>query len=130
MRTDSLDWVGLAGRFLMSAIFIQGGIMKAMAPAATMGYFAKIPLPMPGAAYALTLLVEIGAGILFLVGFRARLTGLVLAAWCIATAMVAHYHPESREQMINFMKNFCMAGGFLQVVAFGAGRLSADRNRR
>ena len=45
----------------------------------------------------------------------------------IATAMVAHYHPGDREQMINFMKNVCMAGGFLQVVAFGAGRLCLDR---
>lgn len=111
----------------MSAIFIQGGILKAMAPAATMAYFAKSGLPLPGAAYALTLLVEIGGGILFLAGWRARLTGLVLGMWCIATAMVAHYHPESREQMIHFMKNLCMAGGFLQVVAFGAGRLSVDR---
>ena len=122
-----MDWVGLAGRVLMAAIFIMGGIQKAMAPAATMGTFSKLGLPMPGAAYAVTLAIEIGAGILFLVGFRARLTALILAAWCIATALVAHYHPESREQMINFMKNLCMAGGFLQIVAFGAGRLSADR---
>ena len=105
----------------------MAGVMKALAPAATMGYFAKQGLPMVGAAYALTLIIEIGAGVLFLVGFRARVTGLVLAAWCIATAMVAHYHPGDAGQMIHFMKNVCMAGGFLQVAAFGAGRLSADR---
>jgi putative oxidoreductase len=111
----------------MSAIFIQAGIMKAMGPAATMAYFAKAGLPVPGAAYAVALLVEIGGGILFLVGWRARITALVLAVWCIATAMVGHYHPENRDQMIHFMKNVCMAGGFLQVVAFGAGRISFDR---
>lgn len=127
MKSGSMDWVGLLGRVLMSAIFIRGGILKAMAPAATMAYFAKDGLPVPGAAYAVALLVEIGGGILFLVGWRARLTALVLGVWCIATAMVAHYHPENREQMIHFMKNVCMAGGFLQVVAFGAGRLSLDR---
>jgi putative oxidoreductase len=127
MKTSSLDWVGLLGRIMMSAIFIQGGINKALAPAATMGYFGKLGLPMPGAAYALTLAIEIGAGVLFLVGFRARLTGLVLAAWCIATAFAAHYHPGDAPQMIHFMKNVCMAGGFLQVVAFGSGRLSATR---
>jgi putative oxidoreductase len=121
------DWIGLAGRVLMSAIFIQAGINKALAPAATMGYFAKLGLPMPGAAYALTLIIEIGVGVLFLVGFRARVTGLVLAAWCVATAFTAHYHPGDSGQMIHFMKNLSMAGGFLQVVAFGAGRLSVDR---
>jgi putative oxidoreductase len=41
--------------------------------------------------------------------------------------MAAHYHPADAAQMIHFWKNVCMAGGFLQVVAFGAGRLSADR---
>ncbi|MDR3530833.1 MAG: DoxX family protein [Rhodopila sp.] len=122
-----MDWIGLLGRVLMSAIFIQGGILKAYHPGDTMAYLASHHLPMVGAAYALTLAIEIGAGILFLVGYRARATGLILAVWCIATAMVAHYHPESREQMVNFMKNVCMAGGFLQVVAFGAGRISADR---
>jgi len=127
MKSSSMDWVGLLGRLLMSAIFIHGGVLKALAPAATMSYFAKDGLVMPGAAYALALVVEIGGGILFLVGWRARLIALVLAAWCVATAMIAHYHPENRDQMIHFMKNLCMAGGFLQVVAFGAGRLSVDR---
>jgi putative oxidoreductase len=92
-----------------------------------MAMFSHLGLPLPGAAYAVALIIEIGVGVLFLVGFRTRVTGLILAVWCIATALVAHYHPENREQMLNFLKNVCMAGGFLQVVAFGAGRLSLDR---
>jgi putative oxidoreductase len=122
-----MDWVGLLGRILMSAIFIQAGILKAMAPAGTIAYFGHEGLPVPGAAYAVALVVEIGGGILFLVGWRIRPTALVLAIWCIATALVAHYHPGDRNQMIHFMKNVCMAGGFLQVLAFGGGRLSVDR---
>ncbi len=127
MKSSSLDWVSLLGRLMMSAIFIQSGIGKAMAPAATMAFFAKDGVVMPGAAYALALVVEIAGGVLFLIGWRARLTALVLAAWCVLTAMIAHYHPGNRDQMIHFMKNICMAGGFLQVVAYGAGRLSLDR---
>ena len=120
-------WVSLLGRVLMAAIFIQGGINKAMAAPATMAYFVKLGLPMPGAAYAVTLVVEIGVGIAFLLGWRARWMALVLAVWCVATALAAHYAPGDRGQMIHFMKNLCMAGGFLQVVAFGAGRFSLDR---
>lgn len=127
MKTTFQDWIALLGRVLMSAIFIHGGVMKALAPAGTMSYLGKLGLPMVGAAYALTLAVEIGAGGLFLIGFKARVTALVLGVWCIATAMVAHYHPESREQVVHFYKNVCMAGGFLMVVAYGAGRLSIDR---
>ena len=126
METAS-PWVLLLSRVLMAAIFIQGGINKAMTPAATMATFTKLGLPVPGAAYAVTLAVEIGAGVLFLLGWRARWMALVLAVWCVATALVAHYVPGDRGQMIQFMKNLCMAGGFLQVVAYGAGRFSLDR---
>ena len=123
-----MDWVALLGRLLMAAIFIAGGFNKAMAPSVTMAYFAKIGLPMVGAAYALTLLVELGGGVLFLVGFRPRVMALILGAWCIATGFAAHYHPGDTGQMIHFMKNLCMAGGFLQIVAFGAGRFALTRN--
>lgn len=123
----NMDWVALLGRILMSAIFIWAGVLKAMAPSGTIAYFAHDGLPVPGAAYAVALVVEIAGGVLFLVGWRTRPVALVLAIWCIATAMVAHYHPGDRNQVIHFMKNVCMAGGFLQAVAFGAGRFSVDR---
>ena len=119
--------MALIGRVAMGFIFVYAGIHKAMAPAATMAYFAKVDLPMPGAAYAVTLAVEIGIGLIFLLGYRARITALILAFWCIATAFAAHYHPGDAGQMVHFMKNVCMAGGFLQIVAFGAGRISLDR---
>jgi putative oxidoreductase len=122
-----MNWLILLGRVLMAAIFVHGGIGKAMAPTATMATLTHYNLPVPGAAYAVTLLVEIGAGIAFLIGWNARIAAAVLAVWCVATAFVAHYHPADTGQMIHFMKNMCMAGGFLQVVAYGAGTLSVDR---
>jgi putative oxidoreductase len=122
-----MNWVVLLGRVLMAAIFIHSGIGKAMSPTDTMARFARLHLPLPGAAYALDLLVEIGVGIVFLIGWRARPAALILAIWSVATAFAAHYHPDDRGQMIHFMKNLCMAGGFLQVLAYGAGRFSVDR---
>ena len=77
------DWLhglgGTPGRILMSAIFIQSGISKAMAPAATMAFFTKDGVVMPGAAYAVALLIEIGGGILFLVGWACTAHGA--CAW-------------------------------------------------
>ena len=119
--------IALLGRILMSAIFIQGGIGKALAPAATIATMGHYALPVPAAAYIVAVLVELLGGIAVLVGWRARWAGAVLAVWCIATALVAHYHPGDRGQMIHFMKNLAMAGGFLQLAAWGAGRFSLDR---
>jgi putative oxidoreductase len=117
----------LLGRVLMSAIFLWSGWGKLTTPAATMAYFARDHLPLVGAAYAVAVVIELGGGILVLLGWKTRLVAPVMAIWCVVTALVAHLHPEDLGQMINFMKNLCMAGGFLQLAAFGAGRLSLDR---
>ncbi len=127
MRSASADFLALLGRVLLSAIFLWAGYGKAMAPSATMAGFGHLGLPLPGAAYAVALIIELGGGLLILFGYRARPAALLMAFWCIVTALAAHNHPEVREQMINFMKNVCMAGGFLQLAAFGPGRFSVDR---
>jgi putative oxidoreductase len=119
--------LALLGRILMSAIFLQSGYGKLMAPAATMGIFTHYHLPLVGAAWALAVVVELLGGALVLIGWKMRLVAPVMAAWCIATALVAHLHPGDTSQMINFMKNLCMAGGFLQLAVYGAGRFSVDR---
>ena len=122
-----MPWVILLSRVLMAAIFIHAGINKAMNPSGTMAMLSHYGLPLPGLGYAVALLVEIGAGFAFLLGWKGRAAALVLAIWCVATAFVAHYHPAEAGQMIHFMKNLCMAGGFLQVVVYGTGAFSLDR---
>jgi len=117
----------LLGRVLMSAIFLRSGYGKLMAPAATMGMFMHYRLPAVGAVYAVALVVELLGGALILAGWKTRYVAPVMAAWCIATAVVAHLHPGDVTQMINFYKNLCMAGGFLLLGANGAGRISLDR---
>jgi putative oxidoreductase len=84
-------------------------------------------LPLPTVAYAVAVVIELVGGLMVLVGCQARWAALVLALWSVATALVAHLHPGDTMQMINFMKNICMAGGFLQVFVFGPGRFSVDR---
>ncbi len=122
-----VDAVVLLARLLMSVVFIHGGIGKLLAPASTMGMFQHYHLPVVGAAYALAIVVELGGGAAVLLGWRTRMVALVLAAWCLATAAIAHWHPASTAQMISFTKNLCMAGGFLLLWAQGAGRFSVDR---
>ena len=123
------DAAALLGRVLLSVLFIWSGWGKLMAAAATQAYFGKIGLPVPEAAYALTVCVELGGGLLVLAGLFTRPAALVLAAWCIATALVAHTDFADRGQLINFMKNVGLCGGFLHVAAFGAGAFSLDALR-
>ncbi|MBV8890313.1 MAG: DoxX family protein [Alphaproteobacteria bacterium] len=116
----------LIGRVLMSAIFLSGGWAKLLAPAATKAMLASHALPVVDLAWVIAVVVELGGGLLLLFGLFTRATGLVLAAWCVATALIAHAHLSDRMQEINFMKNMAMTGGFLYVFAFGAGAWSLD----
>lgn len=121
--------VPLIGRILIAAIFLLSGASKLAAPAATIGYIQAAGLPLPSAAYGLAVATELGAGLLLVLGYRARIVAAWLAAFSIATALGFHHDLADQNQFIHFFKNIAMAGGLLQVVAFGAGRLSIDGRR-
>ncbi len=125
----STSAIVLVGRILLSVIFILAGYGKITNLSGTAGYFAGTGLPVPMVTAVVVSLVELVGGIFILVGFFTRPTAYVLAAFCIATAFIAHFNFADMNQMINFQKNFAMAGGFLVLAAFGPGALSVDARR-
>ena len=96
---------------------------------ATTAYIGAVSLPFPPLAFALAVAVELGGGLLLIAGFRARFVALVLALFSLATAVSFHNNFADQNQMIHFLKNVMMAGGLLQIVAFGAGALALDNRR-
>ena len=116
----------LIGRVLMSLLFILGGWGKMMGAAATQAMFAKQGLPMVELAWILAVVVELGGGLAILFGLFTRPVGLIMAIWCVATALIAHTNLADRAQEINFFKNMGLTGGFLYVAVFGAGAWSLD----
>src|SRR4029077_2926725 len=116
--------VPLVGRILLAVLFILAGVGKLANPAGTQGYIASVGLPLPLLAYIVALVVEIGGGLLLLVGYRARLTSVVLAIFTVVTSLVFHHAFGDQNQFIHFMKNLAITGGLLQVAAFGAGAFS------
>jgi putative oxidoreductase len=121
--------VVLLGRILLCAIFVLSGYAKISNLGGTAGYFEGQGLPMPMITATVVSLVELVGGLFILVGFLTRPTSYVLAAFCVATAFIAHSNFADMGQMINFQKNFAMAGGFLVLAAFGPGALSIDARR-
>ena len=122
----SANGATLIGRVLLSLLFILGGWGKLLGPAATQAMLAGHNLPMVQAAWVLAVVVELGGGLAILFGLFTRPVGLVLAGWCVATALIAHTNLADRAQEIQFFKNMAMTGGFLYVAAFGAGTWSLD----
>ncbi|KAA0125519.1 DoxX family protein [Methylobacterium sp. P1-11] len=116
----------VTGRVLMSAIFLVSGAGKLATPAATLATIEAAHLPLPPVAYAAATFVELVGGLLLIVGYRTRLVALVLALFAVATAVTFHTALGDQNQMFHFLKNLAMAGGLLQIVAFGAGLFSLD----
>lgn len=117
------------GRLLLSIIFLLAGSSKVTDAGGTIQYIAAHGLPFPQLAYVVALVVEIGGGLLILVGYQARIAAAVLALFCVVTAIFFHFAPGDQGQMINFLKNLAMAGGFLMIVAHGAGAWSLDNRK-
>ncbi|MDY0961459.1 MULTISPECIES: DoxX family protein [Massilia] len=114
------------GRILMAAIFVFSGIGKALAPEATLGYIQSVGLPFASLALVGAIAVEIGGGALLVLGYKTRLVAAGLAVFSLVTAFVFHNAISDQNQLIHLLKNVAMAGGLLQVVAFGAGAYSLD----
>ena len=126
---NAAAYAATAGRALLGTIFLLSGISKLSAPAGTIGYIASAGLPFPEVAYAGAVFVEVVLAAALIVGYQTRLVAAAIAAFSLATAFGFHFNLADQNQFIHFFKNVAIAGGLLQVVAFGGGALSLDARR-
>jgi putative oxidoreductase len=114
----------LAGRILLSIIFIQSGWSKIFGYAGTVEHMNAEGVP--GALLPLVILTELGGGLCVLLGLFTRYAAIALAGFCVLAAYFFHYHPGEMGQMINFSKNITIAGGFLVLAGASPGALALD----
>lgn len=125
MNTNLQHGATLAGRILLAAIFLAAGIGKLGAGyAGTQAYMAS--QGVPGALLPLVIALEIGGAALLIAGWWTRLSALALAGFTLAAAALFHANFAEPMQQILFLKNVAIAGGFLMLVAHGAGAWSVD----
>ena len=130
--TPTQDGLALIGRVLLAALFIPAGFSKIGGFSGTAGYIGSVGLPLPEVGAAIAIVVELGLGLLLLVGFKTRLAALVLAVFTLVAAVFFHNYwampaDKAMMQQLMFWKNIAIAGGLLAFTAFGAGRFSIDK---
>jgi putative oxidoreductase len=118
----------LVGRILIAALFVISGLSKIGGYAAAQGYMQSVGVP--GALLPVVILLELGGGIAIILGLYTRLVALLLAGFSVLTGLLFHAGSPDPVQQIMFLKNIGLAGGFLLLVAYGAGRLSIDGLRQ
>lgn len=115
--------LSIAMRLSLSLIFILAGFQKLTGYTGTEQYMHA--MGVPAALLPLVILTELGGGLAILLGFQTRLVAFALAGFCVISGLMFHTGADQMQQIM-LMKNISMAGGFLALVLFGAGRLSLD----
>lgn len=123
-------YLPFVGRLMIGLPFAMSGLSKLGAYGTTVGMITAAGLPFPSLAFAVAVATELGGGLLLIAGYRSRTVAAALALFSIATAISFHSNFADQNQMIHFLKNVMMAGGLLQITAFGGGVLSMDNRRK
>ena len=130
--TPAQDALALLGRILLAALFVPAGFGKISGFEGTVGYIGSVDLPLPALGAIAAIVVELGLGLLLLVGFKTRISAIVLAVFTVAAAVFFHNYwalpvEKAFVNQLMFWKNIGIAGGLLAFAAFGAGRFSIDK---
>ena len=115
-------------RLFLAQMFLLSGIFKISGYAGTQGYMEA--MGVPGMLLPLVIALEIGGGLAIIAGWQTRLVSIVLAAFTLAAAAIFHNNLADQTQMIMFMKNIAIAGGFILLAVHGAGGYSWDNRTR
>jgi putative oxidoreductase len=120
-------YADLIGRVLIATVFVLASWGKISAYAGTQAYMQHAGVP--GSLLPLVILLELGGGIAIIVGLYTRPVALLLAGFSIIAGLLFHGGSPDQMQQIMLLKDLGLAGGFLFLVANGAGRLSIDARR-
>ena len=110
--TNILD---LVGRIFISLVFLLSGINKIGNYEDTIGWMES--LGMPGIFLIPAIILEIGAPILIMVGYKVKISAAFLSLFCLTTAIIFHTDFSNNMQMISFLKNLAIMGGLLIIIS-------------
>lgn len=114
-----------AGRVLLASLFVISGIFKIIGFAGTVGYFDSLGLPAPTIAVLVTILVEVGGGLLLMSGRNVKPVALIIALFTVGATLSAHHFwtldgAAAQAQLTHFLKNVSIIGALLLVSAIDA----------
>ena len=120
--------IDFIGRLLISALFLLSAYNKMLSIDGTMGWMEGFGVP--GLLLYPTIALEIILPIVIIIGYQARSAAVVLAIFCVTTAFIFHNDFNDQIQVIAFLKNIGLAGGFLFILANGTKDWSIDKKKK
>ena len=116
--------VELIGRILLSALFLTEGIGKIFMKEDVIMYMENYGIP--GILFVPAVILEILFPLLLIVGYKTKLAAFVMALFTFTVAIIFHTDFSKGMEMIFFLKDLAIAGGFLMIFVYGANKISLD----
>ena len=118
------NYVVPAGRVLIAFMFVMSGLNKINNYGNTAGWMDA--MGVPGSLLPIVIVLEVLGGAAIMIGWQTRIAAILFAAFSVMSAAIFHADFSDQNQMIHFMKNISIAGGFLFLIVHGAGTYSMD----
>ena len=118
----------LIGRIIISALFLISAFNKVFNLDNSMGWMETFGVP--GFLIFPAIAIEIILPILVIVGYQARIAAGILSIFCLLTAFLFHFDFSNQSQLVSFLKNIGLAGGFLFIVANGTKDWAVDKEKK
>ena len=116
--------VELLGRVFLSALFLIEGVGKLFTQEQVIMYMEDYGVP--GIFFFPAVVLEILFPLLLIVGYKTRLAALVMALFTLTVAIIFHTDFSDGMQLIFFLKDLAIAGGFMIIIAYGSNKFSLD----
>ena len=120
--------IDLIGRVLISLVFLLSGYNKILNYEGTISWMEGYGVP--GFLLWPTIILEIILPILIIVGYKTKLSAILLASFCVATAIIFHLDFTNQMQVIALFKNFGLAGGFIFIAINGPKDWALDQKKK
>ena len=118
----------LIGRILISALFLISAYNKIFNLDGSMSWMESFGVP--GFFIFFAIVIETILPVFIIVGYQARIAAGILAIFCLTTAFLFHFDFSNQSQLISFLKNIGLAGGFLFIVVNGTKDWAVDKEKK
>ena len=103
------------GRIFLSSLFLIEGVKKFFLQEETIIYMEEYGVPE--ILFFPSLVLEILFPILLIVGYKTKISASIMALFTLTVAIIFHSDFQNHLELIAFLKNVAIAGGFLVIVA-------------
>ena len=112
------------GRLLLSILFLIEGLGKISMQENVITYMEDYGVP--GILFLPATALEILFPIILIVGYKTKWAASVMALFTFTVAIIFHSDFNEEMQLIMFLKDIAIAGGFMIIVVYGPGKISLD----